>query len=112
MRLWNITWVFLIVALNGHLTGCGKKTTTEKTADKGETKNTKVTQENFDKVKDSMTEKEVIAIMGEPTRTKEVDVAGGKGKQLIWEASGSSATIDFDAKGKQVGKASAFITVK
>lgn len=55
----------------------------------------RVTQENFDKVKPNMSMKEVIAILGEPTRSESVNVAGVSGTSAIWKQGNAEIDIQF-----------------
>ena len=90
--------VALVVCLA--LAGCGKD-------DKGGG-NTKLTKANFEKVKDGMTEKEVVDLLGTPTETKNVD----KDKHLIWKGGNNSVNVVLDKDGKVTGRTSMFIEVK
>ena len=83
------------------LTGCGKS---------------KVTKENFDKVKNDMTLDQVEAILGEGTKQGDganmaaqvgVDVTGGAGSsstvEYVWEGGKNTITVSF-RQGKVVQK--------
>jgi hypothetical protein len=97
--------IVVLLALCLALTGCGKS---------------KITQENFDKIKNDMTLKEVEAILGEGTSQGGdganvaaqvgVDVTGGLGGPqgpstvpYLWEHGKKSITVNFRG-GKVVGK--------
>lgn len=80
-------------------TGCGK--------DDKKGGDSKVTKDNFAKLKDTMTEKEVVDILGEPSKTK--DIQGGK--ELNWESGSNSITIGF-LNGKVAYKSNMFVEVK
>ena len=56
---------------------------------------TKITQENFNRVQDGMTEAEVQAILGAPTTSSKVDVLGVSGTASRWTSSDAEITIRF-----------------
>ena len=45
----------------------------------------KITQQNFDQIKNNMTMKEVIAILGEPTNSESINIAGISGTSCCLE---------------------------
>ncbi|HUG76477.1 MAG TPA: outer membrane protein assembly factor BamE [Burkholderiales bacterium] len=55
----------------------------------------RVTQENFSRVQEGMTEQEVIAILGEPTESNSVTVLGVSGTVARWEGGGAVITVRF-----------------
>jgi hypothetical protein len=55
----------------------------------------KITQENFAKVQDGMSEPEVTALLGSPTSTSTVQVLGIAGTHSTWEAGGAVVSIRF-----------------
>jgi hypothetical protein len=55
----------------------------------------KITQENFAKVKEGMSEQEVIAILGEPTESSSVNVLGISGTTARWVRGDTEVTIRF-----------------
>ena len=55
----------------------------------------KVTQENFGKVQNGMTEQEVIAILGNPTESTSRDVLGITGTSSRWASGDAEITIRF-----------------
>ncbi len=55
----------------------------------------KVTQENFAKVQNGMTEQEVIAILGNPTESTSRDVLGITGTASRWVSGDAEITIRF-----------------
>ena len=55
----------------------------------------KVTQENFGKVQNGMTEQEVIAILGEPAESTSRDVLGITGTASRWVSGDAAITIRF-----------------
>ena len=59
----------------------------------------KVTQENFARVQDGMSEQEVHTILGKPTESTSVTILGLSGTSSRWVASEAVITIQF-ANGK------------
>jgi hypothetical protein len=55
----------------------------------------KVTQENFARVQDGMTEQEVAALLGAPTESNSVNVLGVSGTTSHWVAGDAAITIRF-----------------
>lgn len=55
----------------------------------------RLTQANFDKVKPSMSMSEVTAILGEPTKTDSVNIAGISGTTATWKDAHAEITIQF-----------------
>ena len=55
----------------------------------------KVTQENFSKIQDGMSEQEVTALLGAPTTTSTVEVLGISGTHSRWEGSGAVISVRF-----------------
>jgi hypothetical protein len=55
----------------------------------------KVTQENFAKVQDGMSEQEVIALLGSPTESNSVNVLGISGTSSRWVGGDAEITIRF-----------------
>ena len=55
----------------------------------------KVTQENFAKVQDGMTEQEVTALLGPPTTSSSVQIIGLSGTSSRWEGSDAVITVSF-----------------
>jgi len=55
----------------------------------------RVTQENFSRVQEGMTEQEVIAILGEPTESNSVTVLGVSGTVARWKGGGAVITVRF-----------------
>jgi hypothetical protein len=79
--------VFVVFAVCLVLVGCG---------------GSKVTSDNFMKIKPGMTEKEVTDILGSATENKDIDEAGAK-KESIWKSGNSSINIKYDKDKKVVG---------
>ena len=104
---WRVGKLVLLLALCLLLPGCKKS---------------KVTQENFDKIKNDMTLKEVEAILGEGTREggdganiaaqAGVDVTGGALAQssstiaYVWESGNKKITVFFNKQDQVVNKRS------
>jgi hypothetical protein len=55
----------------------------------------KITQENFAKVQDGMSEKEVLALLGPPTSTSSVEILGISGTHSRWETPDTAISIRF-----------------
>ena len=55
----------------------------------------KVTQENFAKVQNGMTEQEVIAILGSPTESTSREVLGISGTASVWRSGDAEISIRF-----------------
>lgn len=55
----------------------------------------KVTQENFARVQDGMSEQEVSAILGSPTESSSASVLGISGTTSKWTGGGAVITIRF-----------------
>ncbi len=65
----------------------------------------KIKQSNFDKIENDMTREDVIDILGEPTDSSNVGIAGFSGGMASWsDDDGNTITIQFvngRVKGKQ-----------
>lgn len=59
----------------------------------------KVTQENYARIQDGMSEQEVHAILGKPVESSSVTILGLSGTSSKWTADGAVITIQF-ANGK------------
>src|SRR3990167_9946267 len=55
----------------------------------------KLTQTNYDKVKQNMSMQEVVAILGDPTSTESIDLAGVSGTSAIWKNKDVQIAIQF-----------------
>jgi len=55
----------------------------------------KVTQENFAKIRDGMSEQEVQALLGSPTESSSVSVLGLSGTSSRWAAKDAVITVQF-----------------
>ena len=55
----------------------------------------RVTQENFLKVRDGMTEEEVIALLGRPNESNSVNLLGVSGTSSRWVAGDAVISIQF-----------------
>jgi hypothetical protein len=53
----------------------------------------KVSEENFAKVREGMSEQEVIALLGAPTESNSVSVLGVSGTTARWAGGGAEITI-------------------
>ncbi len=74
--------LLIVLALTLALAGCSK-----------------VTQENYSRVLDGMSEQEVHAILGKPTESASVTILGLSGTSSKWVAGDAVITIQF-ANGK------------
>jgi hypothetical protein len=91
------------VCLSGGLAPAGDK------AAKGKgDKATRVTPANYKKLKQGMTEKQVVAILGQPTETSKQDLGEfGTGKVLSWTSGGDAIAVLF-REGKSIAHRGAF----
>lgn len=55
----------------------------------------KVTQENFAKIQDGMSEQEVLALLGTPTESNSVTVLGVSGTASRWVAGDAEINVRF-----------------
>ena len=55
----------------------------------------KVSLENFERIQTGMTQKEVVAILGEPTETSAVSIAGLSGGMATWQDGGTAISVQF-----------------
>jgi hypothetical protein len=55
----------------------------------------KITQSNFDKIQNNMTMKEVVAILGEPTSSDSLNIAGMSGATAVWKDGDAQIDIQF-----------------
>jgi hypothetical protein len=87
----KISIALLSIAAAAFVTGCGP--------------GSKITKENYDKVKEGMTRAEVVAILGEPTGS---ELLGQINEQEIkgpaWQGSGFKIVMAFSDDGKLQAK--------
>jgi len=55
----------------------------------------RISQENFDKIKPGMTMQEVTAILGEPSTSEAINIGGISGNSAAWKDSKSEISIQF-----------------
>lgn len=55
----------------------------------------KITQENFSRITDGMSEQEVIALLGESTESQSISVLGVSGTAARWVGKDAVITIQF-----------------
>ena len=55
----------------------------------------KITQDNFARIQDGMSEQEVAAILGSPTESSSASVLGISGTSSKWSGGGAEITIRF-----------------
>jgi hypothetical protein len=68
-----------------------------------------VSQENYDKVQNGMTMDEVQSILGKPSESSSVDVAGMSGTTAVWEGKEGTISIQLangKVRAKQFSKSS------
>ena len=83
----NITLTLLLLIAVTLVAGCGV--------------GSKVTKENYDKVKEGMTKAEVVAILGAPTGSEVVgQINDNEIKGPVWEANGLKIVTMFSQEGK------------
>lgn len=63
----------------------------------------KINQDNFDTIKIGMTQAQVKAILGEPTESSSLDIAGFSGTTSTWKSGDITIAIRF-INGKVVAK--------
>ena len=55
----------------------------------------KITAENFERIRNGMTQKEVVAILGEPTETSAIGIGGLSGGMATWRDGGTEISVQF-----------------
>jgi hypothetical protein len=55
----------------------------------------KITQDNFARIQDGMSEPEVAALLGPPTTSSSVEILGISGTHSRWEGSDASVSVRF-----------------
>ncbi len=55
----------------------------------------KVSAENFERIQTGMTQKEVVAILGEPNETSAVSIAGLSGGMATWRDGNTEISVQF-----------------
>jgi hypothetical protein len=55
----------------------------------------KVTQENFNKIQEGMSEQEVLALLGTPSESNSVNVLGMSGTSSRWASQDATITVRF-----------------
>lgn len=55
----------------------------------------KITQENFARIQNNMSMKDVIGILGEPTSSEGIMIAGISGTSAVWKSQNSEIDIQF-----------------
>lgn len=71
---------------------------------------TKLSAENFGRIQTGMTQQEVIAVLGEPTETSSVNIAGVSGGMATWKDGDTVISVQFlndKVQAKQLRKESA-----
>ncbi len=79
MNRLKVVWkIILVIGLSVMLFACSK-----------------VSRENFEKIKPGMTLQEVVSILGEPTGSESVDIAGVTGTAATWKRGETVINIHF-----------------
>jgi hypothetical protein len=66
---------------------------------------TKITKENYDKIKEGMAKTEVLAILGEPTGSELLgQVQDQELRGPVWQGRGFKIVVGFDDDGKLLAK--------
>lgn len=55
----------------------------------------KVSAENFERISTGMTQKEVVALLGEPAETSAVSIAGLSGGMATWRDGNTEISVQF-----------------
>ncbi len=55
----------------------------------------KVSTENFERIQNGMAQKEVVAILGEPTETSAITVGGLSGGMATWRDGNTAISVQF-----------------
>ncbi len=55
----------------------------------------KITRSNFDKIKNGMTEAEVLSVLGKPTQSSSTGVAGFTGGASVWKSEKGTISVQF-----------------
>lgn len=74
-----------------------------------------VSTENFERIQTGMTQKEVVAILGEPTETSAVSIAGLSGGMATWRDGNTEISVQFlndKVQAKQLSREAARPQVK
>lgn len=68
----------------------------------------KISAENFERIRTGMSQQEVVAILGEPTETSAVSIAGLSGGMATWKDGNTVISVQFvndKAQAKQLNRA-------
>lgn len=55
----------------------------------------KITQENFDRIQDGMSEQEVQALLGKPNESSNITVLGLSGASSMWASDDGTISVQF-----------------
>lgn len=69
----------------------------------------KISAENFERIQSGMAQKDVIALLGEPTETSNVSIAGLSGGMATWRDGDTVISVQFvndKVQGKQLSRES------
>lgn len=68
----------------------------------------KISAENFERIQNGMTQKEVVALLGEPTETNSVSIGGLSGGMATWREGNTAISVQFlndKVQAKQLSRA-------
>ncbi len=75
----RLRFLFLSTAVALLLAACGSK----------------ISAENFERIQTGMTQKEVVALLGEPTETSAISIAGLSGGMATWRDGNTEISVQF-----------------
>ena len=55
----------------------------------------KLSEENFDQIENGMPREDVIALLGKPTETSSLELAGVSGTSAVWDDGSKRITVQF-----------------
>lgn len=107
-RSWSLGLASLLTAaaLCTALVGCRVSVGNPKGSPPAPAASSKITKENFDKVKNDMTKQQIVEILGEPTETK---AGAADARSLIWRNGMNFIQIDLGKEGKVESKTNLFV---
>ena len=79
MNLRPFTRIVRVLAASFLLTACGSK----------------ISAENFERIQNGMTQKEVVALLGEPAETNSVSIGGLSGGMATWQDGNTVISVQF-----------------
>ncbi|MBL8502304.1 MAG: DUF3862 domain-containing protein [Rhodocyclaceae bacterium] len=79
MNLRPFTRIVRVLAASFFLAACGSK----------------ISAENFERIQNGMTQKEVVALLGEPAETNSVSIGGLSGGMATWQDGNTVISVQF-----------------